>query len=396
MRILVDQALSDAADLFDPLGDVQTFVGRSLTPSDLTDADALIVRSVTRVDEALLADSPVQFVGSPTSGTDHIDTACLARRGIAFTHAPGCNARPVAEYVLTAICLQILKMGLRPSETTLGVVGLGRIGSIVADWARPLGLTVLQNDPPRQRSGDPGPWTPLADLLAASDCVTLHVPLSDTSPDPTHTLLDASRLARIKPGAILINTARGEVISEADLLAALSAGRPLAAVLDVWRNEPHIRPDLATRVEIATPHIAGQSVEARRRGMATVIHALADWAGEVTNQWHRPPAGGKTGEPPVPQSGALPMPAQEAPVYRGFRDLPAVADALDSACGLIKIDTELRQALARPDAARRFDALRATFARRREFTAHTLDPAAFSPPARDFLTAVGFRVNPEN
>ncbi len=386
MRILIDQALPVADDLLARFGIVESFDGRTLSHDRLHDADVLIVRSVTCVDEDLLAGSGVRFVGSPTAGIDHVDTAFLTRRGIAFAHAPGCNARPVAEYVLTAICLLANKKRLNPSELTLGVVGLGSVGSIVAAWGRVLGLTVLKNDPPRQRSGDSGPWTDLDALLSHSDFVTLHIPLSDTGPDSTRDLLDAPRLARMKPGAVFINTARGDVVREADLLAAVNAECPITAILDVWQNEPRINPDLVTRVEIATPHIAGTSVEARRRGMATIVNALGEWAGTAPE----PPAADPDGGKPVPQS------TQSAPVYRGFQDLAPVADAMGSACGLAKIDTDLRASLNRPDAARLFDALRAAAAGRREFTAHTLDRTSFSPAACEFLTAVGFRISPEN
>lgn len=385
MKILIDQALP-VADDFARFGTVASFDGRTLGPDLLHGADVLIVRSVTWVDEGLLAGSGVRFVGSPTAGIDHVDTAFLDRRGIAFAHAPGCNARPVAEYVLAAICLMAQKRGLSPLESTLGVVGVGNVGSIVAAWGRMLGLTILQNDPPRQRSGDLGPWTDLDDLLAASDFVTLHVPLTVTGPDPTRNLLDARRLDRMKPGAVLINTARGEVVREAALLAALTADGPIAAVLDVWQHEPRIDPDLVTRVEIATPHVAGYSVEARRRGMATIVNALAKWAGTRLEPPTGVPARGKPGPPSAPI----------APVYGGFPDLPAVADALASACGIPKIDADLRASLARADAAGRFDALRAAAAGRREFTAYTLDRASFSPAACEFLTAVGFRISPKN
>ncbi|MFQ5429285.1 MAG: NAD(P)-dependent oxidoreductase [Phycisphaerae bacterium] len=411
MRIHIDEAVPGAADLFSRLGDVTPFPGRVLDPAALADADALIVRSVTRVDAGLLAGSRVRFVGSATAGTDHVDTDWLARRKIAFAAAPGANARPVAEYVLAAILLLARRHGFDPREKTLGVLGVGRAGSIVADWAASLGMTVLRCDPPRQAAGDPGPWVSPAELAARSDLVTVHVSLTDAGPHATRDLLSAEWFAALKPGAILINTARGEVVDEAALIGALQSGRLAGAVLDVWRNEPRPAAELVERCDLATPHLAGHSREAKRRAAAIVFTALAAWidperdaaadlraagfpvvspargsaglSAAETDPWHgHPPRG-----PHRPEAGATPahgahgLEARATPA-RGTSgggadasigrsglpaDLAAAADALCAVCNLADIDARLRRAVAAGTLPAAFDAIRAAFGERREW-----------------------------
>lgn len=311
MRILIDEDIAHDG-LFHSLGEVRTFPGRALNDpaptqlSDLVTADALIIRSVTRIDRALLGRCPrLAFLGTVTTGTDHIDSAAVRNRGITFTDAAGCNALPVAEYVLAAITslLNGPRPGLLLGEFTLGILGRGRIGSIVADWAARLGMTVLACDPPLARAGETGLVT-FDELAARADFITLHVPLTREGPDATAGMVNAAWLARLRPGARLINASRGEVVDEPALLAALRNGRLAAAVLDVWHGEPNVRAELVAAAALATPHFAGYSVQARRRAVLRTRDALAEWLkspaksgvfsplepGRIGPDSHRPPA----------------------------------------------------------------------------------------------------------
>jgi len=403
MLILVDQAIPSAADLFGRLGDLRRFDGRAIRAADLADADALIVRSVTRVDESLLAGSNVRFVGSLTSGTDHVDLGYLARQGIRFAAAPGCNARPVAEYVLTVILLLAHRQGFDPRSRTLGVIGVGHVGSLVAAWANALGMKVLPHDPPRAAASTattnipqqknpnspgrepgvfssdclpppPSPWTTRSDLQVHSDIVTLHVPLVRDGPYPTQQMVDARWLGEMKPGSILINTARGEVVCEPALIDARRGGRLAGLVVDVWAGEPAINEDLAECCDIATPHVAGYSVEAKRRAAETIRESLAEWAGLSTSTaqssasphpapFSRDPTGSASAASALPVGSRL---NAVQPSADAGRDPWAVFDALKSACPLPDIDARLRSAIAEGRLPERFDALRAAVQSRQE------------------------------
>lgn len=349
MRLVVDENMAAAEAAFGPYGDVIPRPGRAIGPGDVAEADALLVRSVTRVDEALLRDSAVRFVGSATIGVDHIDTAWLAQRGIAFAHAPGCNARAVADWVVAV--LAALRAGGRHAfgEGTVGVIGAGNVGSRVAARLRALGYGVYVCDPPRAEAEAAGGFVDLATALA-NDVVTLHVPLAEGGSHPTAGLIDAAALARIPAGGILINAARGGVIDEDALASRLDDGPDLDAVLDTWAGEPDIDADLLARVALGTPHIAGYSLEGRLRGTAMVATALADFLGvEAVWDWH------------AELSAAPPVPVGEETVA-------IILAAYDPR----RDDTALRELLRLPADRRAagFDRLRRDYPVRREFGFH--------------------------
>ncbi len=396
MLIAADEQIPGVRDLLGDVGDVRLFAGRAVTASDVADADALVVRSVTRVDEPLLSTSRVRFVGTTTSGTDHVNTAYLASRGIAFADAAGSNARPVAEYVLTSILLLADRHDFDPRQKTLGVVGVGWIGSIVADWAESLGMTVLRCDPPLAESSAGESWVSPGELLAASDIITLHVPLAFDGPHPTAGMVDAAWLAAMRPGAFVINTSRGAIAIESALLDALVAGRCGGAVLDVWLNEPCIDALLAARCEIATPHIAGQSFEAKRRAAAMIREALVSWSrGQCDG------TGGATG---VGQSrrlaGCVSEAAPSGQATQAVVEMrnkngrnPALREMLAAmleSCDLLHLDARLRGASERGAVAKEFDALRSQCGARHEFTSHAIDLSRLDSVAAAFLRQLGF------
>lgn len=204
-----------------------------------------------------------------------MDTAYLQKQKIGLATAAGSNANSVAEYITAALLVLAERFDLRLEGMTLGVVGYGNVGSKVVRYASGvLGMKVLVTDPPLQRQGVAVDFVDLDRVLAESDAVTLHVPLTREGPDRTHRLIDANHLARLKPGAILMNTSRGSVVVGADLKAALSAHRLRAGVLDVWESEPNIDPDLLGRVALASPHIAGYSFDGKLAGTQMLFDAL--------------------------------------------------------------------------------------------------------------------------
>ena len=221
MRLVVDEEIPFAGEAFSHLGSVTLLPGRAMTREALRDARALIVRSVTNVDATLLAGTGVQFVGTATTGVEHVDREYLAARNIGFAAALGCNANAVAEYVLTALLVTAHAKRLALDGKTLGIIGAGRIGSLVAAKAPALGMQTLLNDPPLAQTTGDERYRPLSEVLRA-DFITLHVPLTYDGPDATFYLIGADELAHMTPSAILINTARGEVVDNAALLEALT------------------------------------------------------------------------------------------------------------------------------------------------------------------------------
>ncbi len=378
MVILIDEAVWGAPQAFADLGEARTFVGRSVGPRDIEGADALVVRSVTRVDETLLANSKVRFVGTASSGTDHVDLDLLASRGIAFAAAEGCNARTVAEYVLAALLHLADRNGFDLRRKTLGVVGVGRIGSIVREWGRLLGMRVLGCDPPLASRGVVG-LDPFEQLAGESDFVTLHVPLTVKGEDATAGMVNRQWLGALNPRSILINTSRGEVVNEEDLARSLESGRLAGAVLDVWRNEPRVNAELAKLATLATPHIAGQSVEARKRAAVTIRHRLRECLGCE----HEDPRGSQASI----RSGGC---AKKTIKIQDAGDILYIArQAVLRATGLLQARDAFRDAMVAQDPDVGFDHTRSKAASRREFTAYRVE-ASLDDAMASLLSRWGF------
>lgn len=273
MRIVVDDAVTAWEAAFGGLGELVPVRGRAIDAAVVREADALVVRSVTRVDARLVEGSALRFVGTATAGIDHVDVEALRSHGIAFASAPGSNAPAVVDYVLGAI-------GSR--EGPVGIVGHGEIGGRLSAALRGRGMDVLVNDPPREDRGETivGGWTPLRELLSACRVVTFHVPGERQGPYATRHLLDAGGLRLLRAGALVVNSSRGDVVANGALEAWLVAGRG-NAVLDVWEGEPELRWSLLGRPEVvlATPHIAGYARLAKARATAMIHAALAEHLG---------------------------------------------------------------------------------------------------------------------
>ena len=286
LKIVADENLALTDYFFDEVADIDYMAGRGITAADISTTDALLIRSVTKVNAALLADSPVQFIGSATIGTDHVDLDLLKQKGISFANAPGCNAQAVAEYVITAILTLQPQLVLAGKTMCLGIVGLGNVGRRLAILARRLDWRVLAYDPFvrldtfkgfafDQTGGKQSGIEQLSfeQVLAQSDALSLHVPLTKNQPHATYHLMDAAALAQLKPHCMLINSARGEVVSEQALLADIATSKR-QVVLDVFEHEPKISQQLLNQLALATPHIAGYSLEGKARGTQMIYQAF--------------------------------------------------------------------------------------------------------------------------
>ncbi len=270
MKIVADQDIFAVEEIFQPLGELVPLPGRSISRRDLVDADALLVRSVLTVDRDLLAGTKVRFAGTATSGVDHVDTRWLREAGIAFAHARGANAPAVVEYCLGALARLTLVGCIDRTARRVGVIGAGAIGGRLARKLRTLGYEVIVCDPPLAEAVERSrpnlePGFEFQSMEAALDCdiVSLHVPLTLAGRHATACMLDADALARLRPGAVLLQTSRGGVVDERALLARLSGGPELHCVIDVWENEPAVNVALADKASLATPHIAGYSEQAK-------------------------------------------------------------------------------------------------------------------------------------
>ncbi|MCD8310047.1 MAG: 4-phosphoerythronate dehydrogenase PdxB [Prevotellaceae bacterium] len=275
MRIIVDDKIPYIQAAVSQLADEVVFLpGKAFTPALVKGADAIVIRTRTRCDRALLEGSGVRFIATATIGFDHIDTAYCREAGIAWVNAPGCNAASVAQYVQSALIVLQRERGMRLQGATLGIVGAGHVGSKVARMARQMGLAVLLNDPPRAAvEGDAG-FVPLEELAARSDIVSFHVPLSRAGIYKTFHLADSAFFHSLKRRPVFINTSRGEVVETAALTAALDEGAISDAVIDVWEHEPDIDLTLLYKTFIGTPHIAGYSADGKAGATRMALDAL--------------------------------------------------------------------------------------------------------------------------
>jgi erythronate-4-phosphate dehydrogenase len=275
MKLIVDSKIPYIEEPLKRLADEVVLAdGKEITPSLVRDADALIVRTRTKCDRRLLEGSSVKFIATATIGYDHIDTAYCAEAGITWTNAPGCNAASVAQYVESVLYLLQQEKGCILSEMTLGVVGVGHVGTLVAEVGRRLGMRVLLNDPPRATVEGEANFSPLSLLQEQCDVLSFHVPLVHDGEHPTFHLADASFFKTLKRFPFLLNTSRGEVVDTVALQQALAGRQITDAVIDVWENEPNINLDLLQRVYIGTPHIAGYSADGKANATRMSLDAL--------------------------------------------------------------------------------------------------------------------------
>jgi erythronate-4-phosphate dehydrogenase len=272
MKIIVDENIPFASEAFSTLGNVTILYGREITNEKLRDADALIVRSITNVNEELLKDTNVRFVGSATIGTDHIDLSYLQKKNIRFASAKGCNAAAVAEYLFTALFRAASEKNIKLNEYSIGIIGAGNIGSRTARIAQYAGMKVILNDPPLQREHPEIEFASIEEALDA-DIITFHVPLNLTGEDKTVHLLNEERIKNLSDGKIIINTSRGRVVDN-KALNEWADRKDFTLIFDVWENEPEINLPLLEKCFIGTPHIAGYSLEGKVRGTEMVYLKL--------------------------------------------------------------------------------------------------------------------------
>ncbi|RLZ08831.1 4-phosphoerythronate dehydrogenase [Acinetobacter sp. 2JN-4] len=281
MKIIADENLAFTDYFFAEFAEIQHKAGRTLKHQDVQDADALLVRSVTKVDQALIDQTKIQFVGSATIGTDHLDIKALEHHNIGWSNAAGCNAQAVAEYVITALLHLNIELLEKDNQFTLAIVGLGNVGSRLAVMAQLLGWQVIGYDPYVQLDGIEN--VSFNELLKRADAISLHVPLTKSGEYPTQHLFDDAAFSAMKASAILINSARGPVINQSALTTDIEKTKR-QVVLDVFEFEPEIPQDLLDLLALATPHIAGYSLEGKARGTQMIYDAFCQKFGYTASK----------------------------------------------------------------------------------------------------------------
>ena len=378
MKIVADSNIPFAAEACAGLGEIEIVNARDLSAERLRDCDVLLCRSTRKINAELLDGTGVRFVATATIGTDHVDVDYLKSRGIGFASAPGSNANSVSEYITSALVVMAHEMGRKLRDMTIGVVGVGNVGSRVVGKAEALGMTVLQSDPPLRRQTGDERFRPIEELMDA-DVITLHVPLTRDGEDATFHMVDAAFLDRMKPGAMLINSARGAVADGHALLAVLGNGRMPAIVLDVWENEPNIDVDLVAHVALGTPHIAGHSFDGKVNGTKMVYDAACEFLG-VRATW-------------TPDAVMPPMavPRRELDAT-GREDEDVIREVALASYDVRHDDAQLRRIVKGGDCGEHFRKIRSGYWRRRAFHNTTVAVTGASPELRAGLSGLGFKL----
>jgi erythronate-4-phosphate dehydrogenase len=382
MKIIADENIPFISECFSSIGEVKTLSGRQITPSAIADADTLLVRSITPVNEKLLANSSVKFVATATIGFEHVDVDYLKRRNIGFASAPGSNANSVADYLVAALLSVGKKHEITLEGKSIGVVGVGNVGSKVAKKCAALGMKVILNDPPLFRQTGDTKYRPLDELFDC-DFITLHTPLTYEGQDKTIHLADENFFNSLKTGCVFINTSRGGVHDTAALKAAIRNRKLGAAVLDVWENEPNIDCDLLRMVDISTPHIAGYSLDGKIAGMIMIYRAACEHFGL---------------QPRYNEKDFLPKPiVPEIVIGEPAGDEQEILHQTVQQVYAINRDDFNTREIATAEPKKRgkfFDDLRKNYPVRREFQNTTIILEQSRPALADALKGIGFKVNP--
>ena len=275
MKIVADNTVPFLKGIAEPFAEVVYLDARAFTPEAVCDADALIVRSIDKCTRELLEGSRVRLITTATIGFDHIDTRYCEEAGITWRNAPGCNAASVAQYVLVSLIAIALRRGESLAGKTIGIVGVGHVGSIVARYAEAWGMRVLLNDPPRAAVEGDGAFVPLETIEKEADIVTLHVPLTREGQYATYHLADADFFGRLRRKPWFVNSCRGAVHDTEALKEAKAKGLVSELIIDCWENEPRIDRELMSQVSIATPHIAGFSADGKANGTRACVENIA-------------------------------------------------------------------------------------------------------------------------
>jgi erythronate-4-phosphate dehydrogenase len=285
IKIVADHKIPFLEGALEGVARMEYLPGDEISRKHLQEADGLIIRTRTKCNRDLLEGSAVRFIASATIGYDHIDTYYCGESGITWTNAPGCNSSSVEQYIISTLLWLANNRAFELSGKTLGVIGVGNVGSKVAAAAKALGMKVLLNDPPRERREGSRDFVSLKAVQEQSDIISLHVPLNRGGMDNTQHLVNGEFFDHLNSGTILINSSRGSVVDETALMEGIRSGKLSDTILDVFDNEPSVRKDLLDAITLATPHIAGYSLDGKANGTTMSVRALSRFFGLGLDQW---------------------------------------------------------------------------------------------------------------
>jgi len=372
MRIVADDKIPFLKGALEKYAEVSYVSGNQISNAMLKDADALLIRTRTKCNGSLLEGTKVKFVGTATIGYDHIDTQFCDKNGINWTNAPGCNSSSVQQFIASALLSIAKHENFLLKDKTLGIVGVGNVGSKVEKFAKAIGMNVLLNDPPRSRSEGSENFHSLGMLLSESDLITVHTPLNIAGEDCTYHLFDEEHLHKMKKGGWFINSSRGEVNDTAALKKMIHSGKLDGTVIDVWENEPDIDLDLMYMATFATPHIAGYSTDGKANGTAIIVNRLKRFFSLPGPDWF-----------PVN------IPGPESPEISinciGKTDEEVLREAVNHTYNINEDDLKLRHSPSD------FEKQRGNYRLRREFTAFTVNLTGGTEETRKILELVGFK-----
>jgi erythronate-4-phosphate dehydrogenase len=378
MKILADENIPHIKELFSKFADINTCDGRNISADKLVDVDILFVRSVTKVNQQLLENSPVKFVGTATIGLDHLDTVWLKKNNISYTNAKGCNSIAVAEYVLSGlfVCAEKFQLDLRKSK--IGIIGAGNVGTAISNRLDVMGIPYCLYDPPLKSAGDS---RALVDEQELADCefITAHVPLTTSSESqwPTENMINTAFLKSMKKMRYFINTARGNIVETQALKTWLDSNVDNQCIIDVWRDEPNIDCELLEKCFLATPHIAGHTREGKTRGILMLYHVFCKHF-DIEDTLEDESFLNKD------------LPKDFITLKEGQSFLQALSSAIWQAYDVRDDDKALRAGLSK-NITKHFDRLRKGYKIRREFSAHCLCPVSTPDGSRRTLEDLGFR-----
>lgn len=373
IKIIADDKIPFLRGALDSFADMVYLPGKDITTDVVKNADALLIRTRTKCTESLLKGSTVSFIGSATIGYDHIDTQYCDTNRIIWTNAPGCNSFSVAQYIVTAFLKISSEFRFDLKDKTIGIIGVGNVGSKVEKAARALGMNVLLNDPPRARKEGDEIFHSLSTILYQSDIITAHVPLNIVGEDCTFHFLNEKNLKKMNKGAWFLNSSRGEIAKTSSLKAVIKSGRLAGIVLDVWENEPDIDMELLEKAYIATPHIAGYSSDGKANGTAFIVNALCEYFKLPVKSWY-------------PSNVPPPLFPEILIDGKGKSDEEIIREAVFHSYDISEDDTKLRFAPAD------FEKQRGDYPLRREFPSYTINLNGGTEHVRGTLKSLGFKI----
>ncbi|MFC2087292.1 4-phosphoerythronate dehydrogenase [Bacteroidota bacterium] len=373
MKIIIDNKIPFIKGVLENFCDIEYLPSEKITGTQVKRADGLIIRTRTKCNRELLKDSNIKIIATATIGFDHIDTHYCDTHSIQWYNAPGCNSGSVQQYIASALIRISEKYQFNLKDITLGIIGVGHVGSKVEKLAQTLEIKVLLNDPPRERNEQNSIFLPLDFVLTHSDIVTVHVPLSYEGIDKTYRMVNTEFLNKMKSGSVLINTSRGEVVHETELISALKDNKISGAVLDVFENEPQINTELLSLIDIGTSHIAGYSRDGKANATAAAVNRIAEFFNFPLNNWY-----------PEwliqPENNLITLDSND------FDEFEIIKKVILHTYDILKDHFDLAHS------PRNFERLRVNYWNRREFKAFTINMETTSQSIKHQLKSLGFHV----